>query len=188
MPMSCAINCNEGTLAHDPEDLICLGVRPAGASQIVIYWCLDSISDITIPGQTTLAISRGEALKVTEISFGSDLPSPTLGPKTTACGTPGVLFNSRNITLTDYSYNQTNNDLYESLGNGRKAKAILAWDCNSNPNFSNTSRYYVPSSGSINFSGGLSSAATDEEAAFFQVSGTYKGSVTIIPTPAGLFV
>lgn len=186
--MSCAINCNESELSHDAEDLLCLGVRPAGAAQVVLFWCLDSITDITVPAQILAAIAAGEALLVTDIAFGSDLPTPTLGPKVTACGTPGVLFNSRTLTLTDYSYNQTNNELYESLGNGRKAAAILAWDCNSNPNFSDTSRYYVPSSGSINFSGGLSSSATDEEAAFFQVSGTYKGSVTIIPTPAGIFV
>lgn len=185
--MSCAINCNEAELSHEAEDLICLGTRPAGASSVVLYWCLDNITDITVPAQTLDAIAAGEALLVEDIAFGSDLPTPTNGPKPTACGTPGVLFNTRNVTLSDYSYNETNNDLYESLGNGRKVAAILAWDCNSNPNFADTSRYYVPSAGHISFSGGLSSAATDEEAAFFQVTGTYKGSVTIIPTPAGIF-
>ncbi len=185
--MSCAINCNEVELEHDSEDLVCLGARPAGSPSVVLYWCLDNISDITNPAQTLAAIAAGEALEVTDILFGNDLPTPTTGPKTTACGTPNVIYNTYPVSLTDYSYNQTNATLYEALGNGRRVAAILAWDCNSNPNFPDTSRYYVPTSGGITFSGGLSDANNDDEVAFFQVNGTFKGGVTIISTPAGIF-
>lgn len=185
--MSCAINCNEAELSHSAEDLLCNGARPAGASSIVIFWCLDSITDITDPAEITAAIAAGEALLVEEILFGNDAPTPTTGPKLTACGTPSVLYNTYPINLTDYSYNQTNMSLYESLGNGRSVAAILAWDCNTNPNFTDTSRYYTPSSGYITFSGGLVDPDNDDETARFELSGTYKGTVTIIDTPAGIF-
>jgi len=185
--MSCAINCNEVELSHEAEDLVCLGLRPAGAAQIVIYWCLDNITDITVPAQTIAAIAAGEAIKLTYILFGNDAPTPTTGPKPFACGSPGILYNSYPISITDYSYNQTNNELFGALGNGRNVAAILAWDCNTNPNFSDTSRYYVPSAGGITFSGGLIDPNNDDEVASFVVNGTFKGGVTIIPTPAGIF-
>lgn len=185
--MSCAINCNEVELTHDAEDLVCLGVRPAGASQIVIYWCLDNITDITDGTQTTDAITAGEAIKITDIRFGNDAPTPTNGPKPTSCGSPRVLYNSFPLNLTDYSYNATNAALYEALGNGRAVAAVLAWDCNTNPNFSDTSRYYVPSSGDITWSGGLVDPDDDDEAARFELTATYKGSVDIITTPTGVF-
>lgn len=185
--MSCAINCNEVELAHEAEDLVCGGGRPAGSPSIVLFWCLDNISDITNPTQILAAIAAGEALKVSDILFGNDLPTPTNGPKLTACGQAGVLYNTYPVSITDYSYNQTNNELYEALGNGRRVQALLAWDCNSKPTVPDTSRYYLPTSGGITFSGGLSDANNDDEVAFFQVDGTFKGSVTIIPTPAGIF-
>lgn len=121
------------------------------------------------------------------VAFGSDLPTPTNGPKVTACSAASVLFTTRTMTITDYSYNQTNNELYESLGNGRKVAAVLARDCSSNPNFADTSRFYQATSGHIAFAGGLSSTNTDEEPAFFQVEGTYRGTVDIIATPTGIF-
>jgi hypothetical protein len=186
--MSCAINCDEVELTHTSEDLVCNGVKAAGASSIVLFWCLDGISDITDPSQIQAAIAQNEALLVESIKFGNDLPTPTTGPKPTSCGTPSVLYVTQSLTITDYSYNQDNNELYQELGHGRKVAAILAWDCNTNPNFPDTSRYYVPSgSGGITFAGGLSDADDDDEAAFFQVTGTYKGRITIIPTPAGIF-
>lgn len=185
--MSCALNCNEQELSHESEDVFCLGLRPAGSPQIVLFWCLDNITDITNPTQILTAIAAGEALKITNILFGNDTPTPTLGPKPTACGTPKVIYNTYPVSITDYSYNQTNNELYEALGNGRTAAAILAWDCTTNPNFADTSRYYVPTSGGITFSGGLSDPNNDDEVASFVVNGTFKGGVTIIPTPAGIF-
>lgn len=185
--MSCAINCNETPVSHDAEDLECKGARPAGASAAVLFFCLDNITDITDPAEILAAIAADEALLVESIRFGNDAPTPTLGPKTVSCGTPGVLFNSYTVKITDYSYNQTNNELYEALGNGRKLSAILAWDCNTKATYSDTSRYYVPSSGGITFAGGLVSPDDDEEAARFELTGTFKGGVTIIPTPAGVF-
>lgn len=185
--MSCAINCNEVELSHDAEDLNCKGARPAGSPSIVLYWCLDNITDITNPAETLAAIAAGEALLVEDILFGNDAPTPTNGPKTVACGTVSVLYNSYPLNLTDYSYNQTNNALYEALGNGRSVAAILAWDCGTNPNFTDTSRYYVPSAGGITFSGGLVDPDNDDEVVSFQLAGTFKGSVTIIDTPAGIF-
>ncbi len=185
--MSCPINCNEVAVSHDAEDLICLGARPAGSSSIIIFWCLDSITDITDPAQILLAISLDQAILVTDIRFGNAAATPTTGPKLTSCGTPGVLYQSYPLNLTDYSYNQTNMELYDALGGGRKAAAILAWDCNTKPTFANTSRYYLPSAGGITFSGGLVDPDDDDEAARFELSATYKGGITIIPTPAGIF-
>lgn len=185
--MSCAINCNEVELAHDAEDLVCLGAKPAGASEIVIYWCLDNITDITDPAQTIAAIAAGEAILITDILFGNDAPTPTNGPKVTACGTVSVLYNTYPVSITDYSYNATNATLYGALGNGRRAAAILAWDCQTNPNFPDTSRYYAPTSGGITFAGGLVDPNNDDEVARFEVAGTFKGAVDIITTPAGIF-
>jgi len=185
--MSCAINCNETELAHDAEDLVCLGAKPAGASEIVIYWCLDNITDITNPAETLAAIAAGEAILITDILFGNDVPTPTNGPKVTACGTPSVLYNTYPVSITDYSYNQTNAELYGALGNGRRAAAILAWDCQTNTNFPDTSRYYLPTSGGVTFAGGLVDPNNDDEVARFEVAGSFKGSVTIISTPAGIF-
>lgn len=186
--MSCIVNCSESDLSHEAENLICFGLHPAGSPQIIIFWCLDNISDITNPTQILTAIAAGEALRVRDILFGSDPPTPTLGPKPTACGTPKVLFNTFNMSATDYSYNQTNNELWGDLGNGRSVAAVLAWDCTTNPNYPDTSRYYLPTSGGISWSGGLGSPNNDDEVASFVVNGTFKGTVTIIPTPAGVFL
>lgn len=185
--MSCAINCNETVLTHNAEDLECLGARPAGSPSVILFWCLDNITDISDPAEILAALAADEALEVKDILFGNDAPSPTLGPKTIACGSPSVLYNSYTVNLTDYSYNQDNNELYEALGNGRKVAAILARDCNTKATFADTSRYYLPSYGGVTFSGGLNDADNDDEAAFFKVTGTFKGGVTILPTPAGVF-
>jgi hypothetical protein len=185
--MSCAINCNETPVVHTTEDLTCIGPKPAGAPSIIVYWCLDNISDISDPAQTIAALANDEALEIKDILFGSDAPAPTFGPKTVSCGSPTVLYNTQTLNITDFSYNQDNNELYEALGNGRKVAAILARDCNTKANFPDTSRYYTPSYGGITFAGGLNDADNDDEAAFFKVTGTYKGGVTIIPTPAGVF-
>jgi len=185
--MSCAINCNEETLTHTPTNQ-CYGAHPAGSSDIIIFYCLDNVTDFTNPTQINLALAAGEALRIESIRFGSDLPTPTNGPKLTSCGTPGVLFKTSTMTLTDYNYGVENSPLYEALGNGRQIAAVMAHDCETNPNYSDTTRVYEPSSGYISFSGGLSSADDDEEAAFFQVTGSYKGGTRIIPTPAGVFI
>jgi hypothetical protein len=63
----------------------------------------------------------------------------------------------------------------------------LAWDCQTNPNFPDTSRYYAPTSGGITFAGGLVDPNNDDEVARFEVQGSFKGSVDIITTPAGIF-
>lgn len=185
--MSCAINCGESDLSHESEDLICFGLHPAGSEDVIIFWCLDLVTDITNPTQIQAALDAGQALRASNLLFGSGEPTPTQGPKPTACGTPKVLYVTYNVDLTDYNYNQTNNELYGSLGAGRSPKAMLVRDCGTNPNYSDTSRYYEATSGGINFAGGLNSANNDDEAAFFHVAGTFKGTVDIIPTPAGIF-
>jgi len=186
--MSCAIDCGQTALTHSAENLDCDGLHPAGSQDLILFFCLDDVSDITDPSQINNALNQGSALRVELVKFGSDLPTPTLGPKATSCGVPKVLYVTSTMTITDYSYNQENNELYNELGAGRGVAAVLARDCQTNANYADTSRYYVPTSGNISFAGGLSSADDDDEAAFFQVTGTYKGGVTIIATPAGVFV
>lgn len=186
--MSCAINCGEVELTHSSEDLDCKGVHPAGSDDLILFWCLDNVSDFTNTTQINNAIAGGEALRVSAVKFGNTLPSPTLGPKPTSCGTPRVLHNTYTTTITDYSYNAENAELYEALGGGRKVAAILARDCGTNPLYGDTSRVFLPSSGTIAFSGGLDSQDDDDNAAFFQVTGTLKGGVAIIDTPAGVFI
>lgn len=183
--MSCAINCQDiGT--HTSEDLLCKGARPAGASSIVIYFCLDNIDDITDPQQTIDAIAADEAVLVENIRFGSGAPNPIQSPKTVSCGSPGVLHIEYPLNITDYSYNASNNDFWQTMGGGVTAAAILAWDC-TKASFTDTSRYYLPSAGSIVLAGGLVSPDDSDEAARFEITGTFKGTLDIITTPAGIF-
>lgn len=186
--MSCAINCNEVELVHTSEDLDCKGVHPAGSDDLIVFWCLDNVSDFTNSTQINNAIAAGEAIRVSAVKFGHPIPTPTLGPKATSCGTPRVLHNTYTVTITDFSYNDDNGEFYGSVGGGRKVAAILARDCGTNPLYGDTSRVFLPSSGTIAFSGGLDSQDDDDNAAFFQVTGTYKGSLAIIDTPAGVFI
>lgn len=183
--MSCAINCTDIGV-HDPEDLVCKGPRPAGSSSIVIFLCLDNVSDITSAAQINAAIAADEAILVENIRFGSAAPTPTLSPKTTSCGLEQVLYNTYPLTLVDYSYNETNNDLWSTFSGGVTAKAILAWDCLKDT-FSDTSRFYNATGGSIQFTGGLVDPDDDAEAARFEMNGSFKGTVSIISTPAGVF-
>jgi hypothetical protein len=183
--MSCAINCTDiGT--HDPEDLTCKGPRSAGASSIVIFLCLDNVSDITNPTQINAAIAADEAILVENIRFGSNAPTPALSPKLVSCGLPGVLHNTYPINITDYSYNSTNNDLWQTFASGVTAKAILAWDCLKST-YDDTSRFYNATGGAIQLQGGLVSPDDDDEAARFEITGSFKGDVSIITTPAGVF-
>lgn len=183
--MSCAIICTD-IGSHSTEDLICKGPRPGGASSIVIFLCLDNITDITSASQILAAIAAEEAILIENIRFGSAAPTPTLSPKTTSCGLEQVLFNTYPLTLVDYSYNDTNNDLWSTFASGVTAKGILAWDC-TKASFSDTSRYYNASNGAIQLTGGLVSPDDDAEPARFEMAGSFKGTVSIIATPAGVF-
>lgn len=183
--MSCAISCTDvGT--HEPVNLRCAGPHPAGSSSVVIFLCLDNVSDITNPTQINTAIAAGEARLIEGIRFGSGASTPNLSPKTTSCGLPGVLNKTIPLNLTDYNYSQTNNELWEGFGSGMTAEGILAWDC-SKTGYDDTSRFYQATQGAIQFQGGLVSPDDDDEAARFELTGNFKGSIEIINTPAGVF-
>lgn len=183
--MSCPINCQTlGT--HESQDLLCIGVRPAGAKDIILFKCLDNVSDITNPNQINNAIANDEAILISDVRFGSSEPAPTLGPKTTSCGVEGVLFNTYPFTITDYSYSQINNALYTALAGGYRIEGMLVHDC-PKTGFSDTSRFYDASDSGMVITGGLSSPDDDVEAAVFKMNGSFKGSITIIATPAGVF-
>lgn len=185
--MSCPINCNITLGTHDSEDLICNGLRPAGGKDLILFICTDNITDINDPAEILAAIANDEAIEVFNVGFGSTAPTPTLGPKPFPCGVAGVLFNTYQFTITDYSYNQTNNALYTLLAGGNRVEAILVRDC-VNSKFDDTSRFYDASeNGGMSISGGLVDPADDEEAVRFEMTGSFKGDITILTTPAGVF-
>ncbi len=181
MSESC-FNC--GDLSdHEVAELTCSGARPAGVSDILIGLCGNSILDPSDGTQWTTALGADFAKEIFNVAAGIDSGEPTLSPKITACGTPTTLYVTYSGTITDYNFTAENFTFWTSLINGYKVPSMLMRLC-PKTGWDDESMWL---DGEISFTGSPVAPNTDEEAARFEITFTFKGNISLVPTPAGIF-
>lgn len=182
--MATCLNYNCDTLTdHEVATLACKGPRPAGISEAVFILCAANLTDPSDGVEVNALITSGEAKLVQNIRMGLGSGEVTQSPKVTACGLPQTLYVTYSGAITDYSFNQTNMDFWTTLTSGYTISGIIARLC-PKAGFDDESLWM---DGEVAFSGSPVIADTDEEAANFAITYQYKGSVSLIPTPSGVF-
>lgn len=177
----CDYNCEA---LEDHEVVVgCAGARPAGVSDILFALCGHSIVDPSDGTQWTTALNANFAKELFSVAAGFDSGEPTLSPKTTACGLPSTLFVTYTGTITDYNFTSDNVAFYNTLINGYKIPAMLMRLCPKS-GWDDQSLWL---DGEISFTGSPVVPNTDEETARFEITWSFKGDVTLVDTPSGLF-
>jgi hypothetical protein len=181
--MGC-LNYNCATLTeHEVSTLACKGPRPAGISSAVFILCSSTLVDPSDGTEINALITSGDAKLVENIRMGLGSGEVTQSPKVTACGLPQTLYVTYSGNITDYSFNQQNMEFWTTLTSGYTISGIIARLCPKS-GFDDESLWM---DGEVSFSGSPVIADTDEEAANFAITYQYKGTVSLIPTPTGVF-
>jgi hypothetical protein len=175
-------NCEELT-PHEASSLNCKGPRPGGISELVLILCGAGDIDPTDGTEVNALIASGDAVLVSSVAMGLNVGEPTLSPKTTACGLPQTLFVTYSGTITDYSWNTSNFEFWNTLTSGYTVQGAIARMC-PKTGYDDQSVFL---DGEISFGGGAVIENTDETPARFDITFTYKGDVELIATPAGVF-
>jgi hypothetical protein len=181
MSESCFV-CDELT-DHDVQELQCDGPRPGGVKDILFALCGNSVLDPSDGTQWTTALGAGFAKEVFNLVAGIDSAEPTLSPKTTACGLPKTLFVTLTGSIVDYNFSAGNFTFWDRLINGYTIPQMLLRIC-PKPGFDDVSIWL---DGEISFTGSPIVPPTDEEAARFELTWTFKGERSVVPTPEGIF-
>jgi len=182
--MATCLNYNCEALGdHEVATLTCKGPRPAGISEVVLILCGNDLTDPSDGTEVNALISSGDAKLVQQIRMGIGQGESTLSPKTTACGLPQTLYITYSGNIIDYSWNTTNFDFWTTLSSGYTIAGAIARLC-PKTGFDDESVYL---DGEIAFTGGAIITDTDEEPARFELTFTYKGNISLIPTPTGVF-
>lgn len=172
---------------HEVALMTCNGARPAGISQVVLIACDSDIEDSADAEDGTVvsaAITADTAKLVEQIKMSLDNGETTLSPKTTGCGLPTPLYTTYSGTIEDYNFSkQTVNEFWGVITRGYSFKGAIARLCPKS-GWDDQSLYL---DGEIIFSGSPNISNDDANAAFYSISYQFKGSVTLIDTPAGVF-
>ena len=175
-------NCEE-LGEHEVLTLQCKGPRPAGISEVVFILCGNNLTNPSSGAEVLALLASNEARKVQRIRMGLNSSEPTQSPKTTSCGLPETLFVTYSGSLTDYSFNATNMDFWNDFAGGYTVQGAIARMC-PKAGFDDESLYM---DGEISFTGSPIVPDDDEEAARFELTYQFKGTVTLVPTPPGVF-
>ena len=168
---------------HEIATLTCKGPRPAGISEVVFILCGNDLTDPSDGTEVNALIASGDAKLVQSVRMGLGSGEATQSPKTTSCGLPQTLYVTYTGNIVDYSFTTENMAFWSTLTSGYTIAGAIARLC-PKTGFDDESLYL---DGEIAFSGSPVVPDTDEEPARFEITFTYKGDVSLIATPTGVF-
>lgn len=175
-------NCDE-LVDHVSLASQCLPPRKAGVSQIALVLCGAGLEDPSNGTEVAALIVSGQIKTILGLRFGFDSADQVTVDKITSCGTARVLHTTFSGTLKDWAWLQENMTLYTQLIGGYTVAGIIARQC-PQPGWPDTSLWL---NGEISFAGSPIVPDDDDDTARFELTWQFKGSVEIIPTPAGVF-
>jgi len=175
-------NCDNVT-NHEVATLDCSGPRPSGVADAVLALCGNSIVDPSDGTQWATAIAGEFAKELFNITGSIDSGDATLAPKTTPCGVQRTLYTTYTGTIVDYNFTSANFDFWNPFLNGVTIPGMLMRLCPKD-GWDDVCMWL---DGTVSFSGSPVVPGDDAEAARFEITFSFKGNITLVPTPSGVF-
>jgi len=176
-------NC-DALAVHEAFGDICAPPRPGGIDSAVLVLCGEELADPTSGTEVDALITAEGAKLVKQIAMSLEGSEQILSQYlVTPCDTPRVQYVNWTGTMRDLMFSTTNFEFWTQLINGYKVSAILAHLCLAD-GWDDVSLYMK---GNISFAGNpiipLDGTDTDR----FEVTYTFRGEISLIATPAGVF-
>lgn len=178
-------NCDE-LEDHESLDTQCLGPRPSGIGEAVFILCGNTVTEENASDGTFVnaLISSQDARLVQLINLGLDSAEPVLSPfPASPCRPAQTLYVNFTGSIVDIGFTATNMTFWNQLINGYSIAGMIARLCPKD-GWDDESLYM---DGEITFTGSPLVPKEGTDVARFELTYTFRGSVKLIPTPAGVF-